>query len=212
MTLFREIFFLKKDISKLTNKLGHKHENIQLIIINTYHSCTIFYACPKIFINCTFFAKFVSHFSGRYPTQANNDLTRNFIFTNFIINFCIERTFICHLALLPQFWSKRAEMLQKNSSCKCPSVLLCAGACLLIVCLTRLTQLIKTPISQPLDKIQKSVTFLTLIWGAFMQWVFSNFPHSLCLLLEIILCSILIDWQLLLKLIIQILWTILTLQ
>jgi len=71
ITVFWVIFLLKKDISKLWNKLEHIHVKNKILwskYIFSCHNCTIFYVYPKIFINFTIFAKFVSHFSSREIT------------------------------------------------------------------------------------------------------------------------------------------------
>jgi len=67
-------FMLKKDISQLMNELGHIHKNIRFNEVNMFFSChnrTIFCVCPKILINCTIFAKFVSNFSGQSHNCTN---------------------------------------------------------------------------------------------------------------------------------------------
>jgi len=50
MTVFRAIFFTKKDISKFSNKLGHIHGK-DMINFNKYsfswHNCTIFLCIQK---------------------------------------------------------------------------------------------------------------------------------------------------------------------
>jgi len=72
MTVFRAIFLLNKDISQLWYELGHNHEKNMffmselLTCIPKYLSIVQFFTCvPKIFNNCTIFAKLVSHFFGR---------------------------------------------------------------------------------------------------------------------------------------------------
>jgi len=49
------------------------------------HNCTIFDVYPKIFIDCTIFAKFVSHFSGRDIPKDLQKLLANWVF---IVSFC----------------------------------------------------------------------------------------------------------------------------
>jgi len=80
-----------------------------------------------------------------------------------------KMSFLCHLSLLPQFGSKRAEILHTDSLNKCTRVCQWARWCM-FGCLPRLTQL-GTTISQPQTKFLKSLlcNFLALLWVAFTQ-------------------------------------------
>jgi len=81
-TVFHTIFVLNMDISQLLNELRHIHKKMRYYNVNTFfscHSCTIFYACLKIFINFTIFAKCVSHFSSRVIHYYSSKLIFNLV-------------------------------------------------------------------------------------------------------------------------------------
>jgi len=71
----------------------------------------------------------------------------------------------CDLKVLPQFWSKRVEILHTDSSYKCPSV---SGATLSCLPVLR-----KIPISQTPDKISK--IWLMAFFSINMKSLLQNF-------------------------------------
>jgi len=62
-------FFIEKGQFKIVKwywgNIRKKYDFMKYGYSFSCHNGTIFYERPKIFINCTIFAEFVSHFSGR---------------------------------------------------------------------------------------------------------------------------------------------------
>jgi len=58
-------FFSKVRHFKIAKWIGTYIYTNEVNTVFSCHNWTIFYVCPKIFINCTIFAKFVSNFSSR---------------------------------------------------------------------------------------------------------------------------------------------------